>query len=312
MKIAAILSLIFFTALTALAGEKPFLVLRTTPLIASMPTAVIAPRWSPDGKQIAFTTPGYKGLWLSAPDGKNIRQISDAPSAGFDFAWSPLSNQISYTVARFKKLRRENAVNVFNLDTQKQREISGFISGIPLSAQWLNNDDLLLAGKETRRAVLRQSAVAAPQHALVYIRDRKIFVEGSDDQTVRVLTPFPGKDYLNARLAPNGQKIVFEVMGGNLFVINTDGSGLTDLGLGYRPDWSPDSRYIVFMRTQDDGYTYSKSDLWIASPDGKTHQQLTHTDNELEMDPDWSPDGSKIIYDNLSDGKIYQLTIEEK
>ena len=42
--------------------------------------------------------------------------------------------------------------------------------------------------------------------------------------------PLAEREYLNLTLAPDRGKVAFEVKGGNLFVMNIDGSGLVDLG----------------------------------------------------------------------------------
>ena len=139
----------------------------------------------------------------------------------------------------------------------------------------------------------------------------KIGVRAVFTENVHFLNPFVGERYINLEVSPDGTKLVFEVVGGHFYIMNTDGSGLKDLGIGYRPQWSPNSQYLVYMVTEDDGHRYSKSDLYIIKTDGTEKTRLTRTENIIEMNPTWSPDGDKIAYDVLGEGAIYRVQIAQ-
>ncbi|MCI0514447.1 hypothetical protein L0128_14615, partial [candidate division KSB1 bacterium] len=102
----------------------------------------------------------------------------------------------------------------------------------------------------------------------------------------------------------------FEILGGNLFVMHRDGTGLTDLGKGHRPQWAPDNGHLVYMQTTDDGMNYLASDLFSVHRNGQEKTPLTTTTKHLEMNPHWSPDGSKIVFDRFDEGAIYLLELQ--
>jgi Tol biopolymer transport system component len=99
-------------------------------------------------------------------------------------------------------------------------------------------------------------------------------------------------------------------MSGNMYVMNADGTGLIDLGKGYRPQWAPDGEYLVYMITQDDGHQLLASDLYVIRCDGREKTQLTATTDKLEMNPSWSG-GKKIAFDVMHEGAIYVLEISK-
>jgi TolB protein len=98
--------------------------------------------------------------------------------------------------------------------------------------------------------------------------------------------------------SPDGTRIVFHNQCGlpespdpctgdsrwNLWVMNSDGTGLTQLtDFGSQPKWSPDGSKIAFKD--------SPEQVWIVNPNGTDLTRLADG-----WRPAWSPDGSKIAF----------------
>ena len=84
----------------------------------------------------------------------------------------------------------------------------------------------------------------------------------------------------------------------DIFVMNPDGSGQTNLtrnagpGWDSSPAWSFDGSQIAFVSSRD-----GDSKIWVMNADGSEPRNL----NVLGSEPTWSPDGSRIAYtDHLS------------
>ena len=76
------------------------------------------------------------------------------------------------------------------------------------------------------------------------------------------------------------------------------------------PKWSSNSKNIIYTISQDDGYNYTASDIFVINTDGTQKTNITNTDDVIEMNPCFAPDGKSIVFDVINDGSIYLMNIE--
>ena len=95
--------------------------------------------------------------------------------------------------------------------------------------------------------------------------------------------------------SPDGRRIVF-IRSDAMYVINADGTQERRLTKGddfdSEPSWSPDGERIVFSR----GF-----ELWLTKADGRTPRRL----NRCGSEPDWSPDRRRIAF--VCESEIYTI-----
>jgi uncharacterized protein YgiM (DUF1202 family) len=97
---------------------------------------------------------------------------------------------------------------------------------------------------------------------------------------------------------PTGQLVFQTSSGGDIMLINADGSGLRKITNGIDPVLSPDGQTIAFTRWQ--GETGS---LWTIGADGSNERQVLGFIKQAKG-PDWSPDGSQIILNFQYGGRL--------
>jgi TolB protein len=91
-------------------------------------------------------------------------------------------------------------------------------------------------------------------------------------------------------------KLVFQTaLGGELYVINADGSGLRRLTDGIDPIWSPDGKQVAFTRYRD------PRGVWVINADG-SGERLVFAWDQARW-PSWSPDGSQILFTRIHGGQ---------
>ena len=98
--------------------------------------------------------------------------------------------------------------------------------------------------------------------------------------------------------SPDGRQLMVARGDDELYALNLDGSGVTQLthnscfdhsGTG----WSPDGTRIVFSNDCD-----GDLEILVMNADGSGVQQLTHNGLIDDASPVWSPDGTRIAFDN--------------
>lgn len=94
--------------------------------------------------------------------------------------------------------------------------------------------------------------------------------------------------------SPDGTRLAF-VIGTQIHVVNTDGTGLQQLtfqGASFFPNWSPDGQLIVYDSNLDSEGFY----IWIMHADGSGKQRLSEGVGRM---PTWTADGSGITYKGI-------------
>lgn len=310
--------LLFGTFISEAEAQKP-VAGEITKIIDIENVDMISPKWSPDGTKIAFTSARQVGLWVADADGQNVRKITDDEGVGFGYSWSHDSNHLLARHSVQNGPRRNHAVKLYSSDTGEARELTEYRNQMPAVPVFSANQQQVIIPLsdrlETLDSGLQQRMKTTPggeevSQPVVLNSRSSIQVATNLSGGYESLVPFEGRTFLNATPSPDGERIAFEVMGGNLFIMNRDGSNLVDLGKANRPEWSPDGRHLAAMLSEDDGHRILKSDIVAFTTDGSECHYFTTSSGLIAMNPSWSPDGSKIAFHAENESGIFVLELE--
>jgi len=93
--------------------------------------------------------------------------------------------------------------------------------------------------------------------------------------------------------------LVFQLSsGGDIMVINPDGTGLRRLTSGLDPALSPDGQQVAFTR-----WAGETGSLWTINLDGTNERQVSEFTKQAKG-PTWSPDGSQIALNFQHGGRL--------
>jgi len=265
----------------------------TTIRVTSSPESESTPRWSPDGRYLAFLSGRQEGkgaqIWLLDRRGGEAQRVSQLRGGVSEFAWSPDSKRMilvvdeeTDSIARKDtaehKTPKPIVINRYNF----KRDVAGYLgtkrSHLSLFdvetkktetlTSSLDDDGSPNWSPDGRMIAFVRGPVAEPDRS----RDDDVFViEARAGATPKRLTDFVGPD-------------------------------------GGRPAWSPDGKWIAFFRGDEPKFqAYNLSKLAIVASDGSTPARvLTEALDRPLSNAQFSADG-KSVYVLLSDDREQQL-----
>lgn len=246
------------------------------------------PRWSPDGRQIAFVSDrdGNSEIYIMNADGSGQTRITEAESDESNPTWSPDGSMIAYNTNQFPGGGDEIARQ--NIDTQWGANLTQLTASSSNAAAKANN---FIAWSPDGRWIAFESDRDRDDPEIYLINA----VDGTNTQRLtytRALDEVPS-------WSPDGKKILFssdrtgEPQNGNyeIFIMNADGSDpvqLTDSeGQDTYPSMSPNGKYIVFESHRD-----GHGEIYRMTADGKKPTRLTLYEGDAPSDDDGPPAGS--------------------
>jgi len=102
-----------------------------------------------------------------------------------------------------------------------------------------------------------------------------------------------------AAVSGNGTgQLVFQTQsGGDIYIINADGTGLRRVTTGIDPQLSPDGTQIAFTRWEP------RYELFVINTDGSNERAVTQGWRQIKS-PTWSADGAKLTFSYQEGGRL--------
>jgi eukaryotic-like serine/threonine-protein kinase len=254
-------------------------------------TYYLYPRWSPDGRWIAF----QRGdtirfdIFVAPANGGKPHQLTHDNTMMSGFAWLPDSTGIIYTSSRGGTMPYLPTLGLWEVRLRDGR-VRQVISG---ETSYMNPDisksgAILVSRMKLQTDIWKFPVDGPPAENM----RRAIRVTR---QTGQVLTP---------TASPDGKEVAFLSDSGghaNLWVVNTETGGLRQItnerdqsvALGV-PQWSPDGRTIVFVSSR--GNPGLKFGVWLVDSDGSNLRNVANPG----LGPAWSQDGRWVYFSTWS------------
>jgi dipeptidyl aminopeptidase/acylaminoacyl peptidase len=250
--------------------------------VTSSPESESSPRWSPDGRYLAFVSGRQEGkggqVWLLDRRGGEAQRLTMIKGGLSEYAWSPDSKRLvisldeeTDSIARKDTAERKTPKPIVIDRYNFKRDIAGYLGTkrthlalfdvgtkkLDTLTSELHDDDSPSWSPDGQRIAFVREAPAEPGKA----RDSDIWViEARRGATARQLTDFDGPD------------------------------------LG-RPAWSPDGKSIAFLRGDEPRFSaYHLNKLAIVPSDGSAPARvITAALDRAVSSLSFAPDGKSVI-----------------
>jgi dipeptidyl aminopeptidase/acylaminoacyl peptidase len=274
--------------------------------LTTAPGANNHPRWSPDGKTIAFVShrSGSNQIWLLPIDGGEPRQLTKLPIDVAGPIWSPKGDKIAFAAEVYPGTTPEQTAA-----KDKEKESS--------KAKVRTYDRLMIrhwnAWDEGKRSHL---FVADFQTGDAHDLTPKLEVNTPP-------APFGGSsDYA---WSPDGGELAFtaEPLEGAAWSTNTDiwtvpaqggepkNVTTSNQGADAQPAYSPDGEWLAYVSQARAGF---ESDQWVLKVLSRTSQttyELTKSLDRPVLSFTWGPQGIKAVIDDMGTEPVVEVRFEK-
>ena len=256
------------------------------------------PRWSPDGKYLAFLSARNNGktqVWLLNRFGGEAERLTEAVQAVNDFEWSPDSTRMVLILQDPKPEDAEAAK-----DKDKEKPAPKPKTPPPFVIDRLQFKEDTVGYLDRRR-----------NHLYVFdVASKKVTQVTSGDYDDNEPAWSPDSHFLaftSNRSTPDPDRN----FNSDIWVVNADNTDkgahlaqiTTNLGADRSPAWSPDGKWIAFVSQTDvKAIDYATHHLAIAPASGGEEKVLTLAFDRSVRRPRFSPDGRFIYFIAEDDG----------
>jgi len=234
------------------------------------------PRWSPEGRTIAFTSnrSGRYQIYVMDADGSNVRQVTKGEHDAIEEGWYPDGKRLAYTEQRKKMIGRSYALWTVDLASGATTRLLPDFDG---------------------SSALPDFSPAAPLLAFTGKRTMGWDAFRADISTGGIIPLTEGGKACRPRFSPDGAQIAYVSSTadgkGDIWLMNSDGGAKERLTerpetFDYFPAWSLDGKWIVFASGTKHYPTEGVWELAVVKPGSKLVVPLFRS-GARDVFPDW-------------------------
>ncbi len=247
-----------------------------------------SPRWSPDGRRLAFTTGGQ--VWTMSPDGSDRRQVTNISTGASDPLWSPDGKWIAFASEVYPDCA-DDACNKRRDEEAEKNPVKPHVTTRLFVRHWTD-----------WKGAKRTHVFVAPAEGGAAARD---LTPGDWDAP-----PFSLGDPLDYAFSPDSKELAFarntdrlEATSTNadIFVVAVAGGEPKRItgdnkGADKTPRYSPDGRYLAYRSQATPMFESDRWRLMLYDRQTRQTRELLPKYDAYVDDFTFAPDGKSVYF----------------
>ncbi len=284
------------------------------------------PVWSPDGRHLALSDDRGNGVYLYDTQTETVLQITDAPSSGYTFNWSPDGKRLGFKllIPQAGSVFPLQVPAIYHLDRRELTPLCGPTAraGVP---SFSSNGLTAFTVDQELRVVNQGGEIVAASPLGHYVNLAVISPDGTrvayntpDDQVAVLQLSSGDSTRLTAGpdacfkpvWSPDSTRLAVSTIDARLKCIDLQARQVHDLDEGTDASWAPDSQTVFYTRIDRlDGVKVIDSDIYHIRYDGSGKRRITSEAGEQEAGARLSPDGRQMAFVSLVSGRLYRSSV---
>lgn len=278
--------------------------------LTSSPAADMNPRWSPDGRTIAFisTRSGAPQVWTIDPNGGEAVQLTRISTGASGIVWSPTGAHLAFVSSVFPDLKDDES-NRKRMEELEASKVKGRVFDHLLIRHWnawwdgTRSHMFVVPAPGGVPVDVSPGDFDVPPIALGGAQDYVFSPDGSEIAFVRNTDP-----ELRLGLGTNNDIFLAATGGGDARKLTTSKAN------DHSPRYSPDGRYIAYLAMARPGFEADKQSLMLFDRKAGSTVTLTEKLDYSVEDLLWAPGSASIYFDAQDKGRtaVFRVTLATK
>lgn len=267
--------------------------------LTSSPESDSSPRWSPDGKKIAFISSrgGSSQIWIINAQGGEAAQVSDISTEVSDLIWSPTGKHLAFTSSVFPECADEEG-NKARMAEKESSPVKAKVFDELLYRHWnawrdgMRSHVFVIPAGGGKALDITPGDYDSPPVSLGGHQDFAFSQDGEQICFVRNEDP-----ELKMGLGTNNDLYTSSIAGDRIEKITSNRANDNS------PHYSPDGQYIAYRAMSRPGFEADKYNLILYKRQGSEEISLTGSLDRSVNEIQWSADAKFLFFTFEENGR---------